>query len=95
MELLFRGVQIIALNTQTNDDYAIMMNSYFRAGRKDRMERIGYIDKPSYLRKSGEKVISYPFTKKYTFTFYTPYHLDFSLYAIDKQKIEEGNVSGT
>lgn len=41
--LLAKGVQIIALNTQTNDDYAIMMNSYFRAGRTGDMAKIGYI----------------------------------------------------
>ena len=29
---LMRGAQLIALNTQTNDDYAWLMMSYFTAG---------------------------------------------------------------
>jgi hypothetical protein len=43
LELLARGVQIIALNTQTNDDFAIMMNSYFTIGSNGKMEEMGYV----------------------------------------------------
>lgn len=45
------GAQIIALNTQTKDDYAWLLRSYFTAGREI-MEalNIGYIDKPINLR---------------------------------------------
>lgn len=57
-----RGIQIIALNTQTNDDYAIMLNSYFRAGRNPNLETLGFIDKPEYLRiKDGNQKLSFSY----------------------------------
>jgi hypothetical protein len=73
MELLRRGVQIIALNTQTNDDYAIMMNAYFRAGRPREMTNIGYIEKPEYLRNTNNGNMSnYPSERRYyEFAFFT------------------------
>jgi hypothetical protein len=44
------GAQIIALNTQTKDEYAWMMMSYFTAGRYDSPDNIGFIQKPIHLR---------------------------------------------
>ena len=44
------GAQIIALNTQTKDDYYFMMMNYFKAGRSEDSSKIGYIQKPAYLR---------------------------------------------
>lgn len=96
MEILARGVQIIALNTQTNDDYAIMLNSYFRTVRNANLETIGYIEKPEYLRSTNDKNIissSYPSKRNYEFTFYTHYQLEFTLYSLDKAKIEINRMS--
>jgi phosphatidylinositol phospholipase C delta len=44
------GAQIIALNTQTKDDYAWLMMSYFTAGRPIVPGKIGYVLKPHHLR---------------------------------------------
>jgi hypothetical protein len=49
------GAQIIALNTQTKDDYAWLMMSYFTAGRPHLPGNIGYIEKPLHLRSSQPK----------------------------------------
>lgn len=46
------GAQIIALNTQTKDNYAWLMMSYFTAGRPMTPGQIGYIPKPLHLRKN-------------------------------------------
>jgi hypothetical protein len=46
------GAQIIALNTQTKDDYAWLMKSYFTAGRPHLTDSIGYIEKPLHLRSN-------------------------------------------
>jgi len=45
------GAQIIALNTQTKDDYAWCMYRYFCAGHESNLAQKGYILKPIYLRK--------------------------------------------
>jgi hypothetical protein len=50
--LLRIGAQIIALNTQTKDDYAHMMMSYFTAGREFFPAKIGYVPKPYHLRSN-------------------------------------------
>jgi hypothetical protein len=44
------GAQIIALNTQTKDDYAWLMMSYFTSGRAAVPSKMGYIQKPQHLR---------------------------------------------
>lgn len=44
------GAQIIALNTQTKDNYAWLMMSFFTAGRPMTPGQIGYIPKPLHLR---------------------------------------------
>lgn len=44
------GAQIIALNTQTKDNYAWLMMSYFTAGRQMIPGKLGYIPKPLHLR---------------------------------------------
>ena len=76
-------MQIIALNTQTNDDFSLMMNGYFRAGRTKNMENLGFIEKPEYLRplRAGQtiknnqsvanKSAGYPNVRQYSITFYT------------------------
>ena len=46
------GAQIIALNTQTKDNYAWLMMSYFTAGRPPAASQLGYIPKPLHLRSS-------------------------------------------
>lgn len=46
------GAQIIALNTQTKDNYAWLMMSYFTAGRDPNPSTLGYVDKPIHLRTS-------------------------------------------
>ena len=46
------GAQIIALNTQTKDKYALLMTSYFTAGRPNCIEKLGFIDKPIHLRSN-------------------------------------------
>jgi hypothetical protein len=40
------GAQIIAINTQTKDDYAWLLMSYFTAGRKGDPKTFGYVEKP-------------------------------------------------
>jgi hypothetical protein len=86
---LIRGVQIIALNTQTNDDYAIMMNAYFRAGRPKDMAQLGFIEKPEYLRNTDKgKIAKYPSEKRYyEFAFYTNLELEFKVYSLDKANL--------
>ena len=44
------GAQIIALNTQTKDYYAWLMNAYFCGGHAANNSRRGYVLKPSRLR---------------------------------------------
>lgn len=51
--LLTIGAQIIALNTQTKDNAALMMMSYFTGGREPIPSKIGYIPKPLHLRKGS------------------------------------------
>lgn len=48
------GAQIIALNTQTKDDYARIMMSYFTAGRELTPARVGYVPKPLHLRRDSQ-----------------------------------------
>jgi hypothetical protein len=60
--LLELGAQIIALNTQTKDNYAWLMMSYFTAGRPMLPGMIGYIPKPMHLRSSLARK---PAQKKY------------------------------
>lgn len=95
MELLSRGVQIIALNTQTNDDYAIMMNAYFRAGRPRDMTNLGYIEKPEYLRNTyNGNICHYPSEKRYyEFAFYTNLKMDFKVYSPDKPNLIPEEIS--
>jgi len=52
------GAQIIALNTQTKDDYAWLMRSYFTAGRQNITENIGYIEKPLHLRSNNPRIMT-------------------------------------
>ena len=52
---LERGAQMIALNTQTKDNYAWLMMSYFTAGVTQPPEMIGYIAKPIHLRTGNSK----------------------------------------
>ena len=52
---LARGAQIIALNAQTKDDWAWMMMSFFTAGSDKRQTRLGYIEKPIWLRTNEER----------------------------------------
>jgi len=53
------GAQIIALNTQTKDDYAWLMRSYFTAGRQNMItEKIGYVEKPLHLRSNNPRITS-------------------------------------
>ena len=49
------GAQIIALNTQTKDYYAILMMSYFKSGRETNPANIGYVEKPIHLRADKKK----------------------------------------
>ena len=49
---LSRGAQLIALNTQTRDDYAWLMMSYFTAGKEGNLSRVGYVEKPIWMRSS-------------------------------------------
>lgn len=44
------GAQIIALNTQTKDDYAWMMYGYFCGGNINYFSQVGYVLKPERLR---------------------------------------------
>ncbi len=46
------GAQIIALNTQTKDNYAWLMMSYFTAGRPQIPGTIGFVQKPLHLRSN-------------------------------------------
>ncbi len=48
--MLAVGAQIIALNTQTKDDYAWMMYRYFCAGQAVNLANRGYVLKPERLR---------------------------------------------
>jgi hypothetical protein len=50
---LKNGAQIIALNTQTKDDYAWLLMSYFICGREINPSKIGYIPKPAHLLKNS------------------------------------------
>jgi len=52
---LSRGAQIIALNAQTKDEYSWMMMSFFTAGSESRQTRMGYIEKPIWLRTEKER----------------------------------------
>lgn len=56
--MLTVGAQIIALNTQTKDDYAWMMYRYFCAGPAVNLANRGYVLKPERLRVP-EKLQSY------------------------------------
>ena len=47
--MLKAGAQIIALNTQTKDDYAWMIYGYFCGGRDRTPGSLGYVLKPSKL----------------------------------------------
>jgi hypothetical protein len=40
---LARGAQMIAINTQTRDEWAWLMMSYFTAGTERTLTRMGYI----------------------------------------------------
>lgn len=44
--MLAVGAQIIALNTQTKDDYAWMLNGYFCGGHCSNLSERGYVLKP-------------------------------------------------
>ena len=44
------GAQIIALNTQTKDDYAWITHGYFCTGREGGGGQKGYVLKPARLR---------------------------------------------
>ena len=46
------GAQIIALNTQTKDDYAWMTHGYFCTGRQGGPGDRGYVLKPFRLRSA-------------------------------------------
>ena len=52
------GAQIIALNTQTKDQFAWMLMSYFKAGRNNNFGSIGYIQKPEHLRTGKPKIVT-------------------------------------
>lgn len=49
---LQRGAQIIAINTQTKDEFAWLMMSYFTAGKAEEAKSIGYVEKPEHLRSN-------------------------------------------
>lgn len=49
------GAQIIALNTQTKDEHAWLMMSYFTAGRLAVPAKLGYVEKPLHLRSNIPK----------------------------------------
>jgi hypothetical protein len=51
------GAQIIALNTQTKDDNAWLMMSYFTAGRPLIPSKIGYVLKPEHLRANTQQTM--------------------------------------
>lgn len=44
------GAQIVALNTQTKDDFAWMTFAYFCGGQASNLSQRGYILKPERLR---------------------------------------------
>jgi hypothetical protein len=46
------GAQIIAMNTQTKDDFAWMVYAYFCGGISPHFSQRGYVLKPERLRKS-------------------------------------------
>lgn len=48
--MLAVGAQIIALNTQTKDDFAWMMHRYFCGGHSTNLSHRGYLLKPLRLR---------------------------------------------
>jgi hypothetical protein len=48
--MLAVGAQIVALNTQTKDEYAWMMNGYFCGGHASNTSERGYVLKPQRLR---------------------------------------------
>ena len=50
---LLRGAQLVCLNTQTRDENAWMLRSYFTANGDQDPTRIGYVVKPSWLRGEG------------------------------------------
>jgi hypothetical protein len=52
---LARGAQIIALNTQTKDDSAWLMMSYFTAGCDRELTRKGYVEKPIWMRSNVKR----------------------------------------
>lgn len=49
--MLAVGAQIIALNTQTKDYYAWLMNGYFCGGHASKNYSRGYVLKPRKLRQ--------------------------------------------
>jgi len=57
LPVLKLGAQIIALNTQTKDDHAWLMMSYFTAGRAPIAAKIGFVEKPIHLRSDQSKII--------------------------------------
>lgn len=48
--MLAVGAQIIALNTQTKDDFAWMLYRYFCGGHSTNLSKRGYLLKPLRLR---------------------------------------------
>ena len=58
-----------------------MMISYFTAGRKGNMEKLGYIAKPQHLLSSFEgKKFKEVLKRSYKFIFYTQLSLEFKIY---------------
>jgi hypothetical protein len=49
------GAQIVALNTQTKDDYALMLMAYFTAGRELAPSKLGYVPKPAHLLRGSRQ----------------------------------------
>ena len=47
---LSRGAQLIALNTQTRDDSAWLLMSYFTGDTDSNLPQRGYIEKPIWMR---------------------------------------------
>lgn len=50
--MMAAGAQIVALNTQTKDEYAILMMSYFKSGRGTNPTTLGFVEKPKHLLSS-------------------------------------------
>lgn len=53
--MLAVGAQIIALNTQTKDDFAWMLHGYFIGGDSSALFEKGYVLKPERLRHRKNK----------------------------------------